>query len=144
MPHTTVEDCDAQMYHLLEQTNCTYPQQERTYHYNPPPCWAALFQWRMVASLLQLLPSPLQTELMEVPHGPAEPHPSRAVPLAPTSTTTRTACQTASSSPTKALKAAKTTHTTTSSAMVSSLLAIHVPSPASQPKVSGKQEGSGD
>ena len=43
----------------------------------------------------------------------------------------------------KALKAAKTTHPTTSSATVPSLLAIRIPS-ASQPKVSSKQQGSGD
>ena len=97
-----------------------------------------------MASLIQLLPSSLWTELMEVPHGPAEPPTSRTVPLTPTSTTTRTARRTASSSPVKALKAAKTTHTTTSSATVPSLLAIHVPSSASQPKVSSKQQGSGD
>ena len=144
-PRTIVEDCDAQMYRLLEQTNHTYPRQERTYRYNPPPCWAALLQWRTVASLIQLLPSSLRTELMEVPRGPAESPTSQTVPSTPTSTTTtRTARRTASSSPVKALKAAKTTHTTTSSATVPSLLAIRVPSSASQPKVSSKQQGSGD
>ena len=132
-PCTIVEDCDAQMYHLLEQTNHTYLQQERTYRYNPPPCWAALLQWRTVASLIQLLPSSLWTELMEGPRGPVEPLTSQTVPSTPTSTTNRTARRTASSSPVKALKAAKTTHTTTSSATVPSLLAICVPSSASQP-----------
>ena len=78
--HTTIKECDAQIYWLIGQTNCTYPRKERTYHYNLPPCWAALLQWREVASLIQLLPSTLQAEIMEVPHGPAEPRPSRAVP----------------------------------------------------------------
>ena len=65
-PHTTVEECDAQIYQLIEQTTCTYPCQEHTYH-NLPPSWAVLLQWRAVASLIQLLPSSLQTEIMEVP-----------------------------------------------------------------------------
>ena len=75
-PRTTVEECDAQIYWLIEQTNHTYLRKECTYHYNPPPCWAALLQWRTVGSLLQLLPSTLQAEIMEVPRGPAEPRPS--------------------------------------------------------------------
>ena len=36
-PHTSVKECNAQIYQLVEQTNCTYPWQECTYHYNPPP-----------------------------------------------------------------------------------------------------------
>ena len=135
-PHTTIKECNAQIYHLIEQTNCTYPRKDHTYHYNPPPCWAALLQWRTVASLIQLLPSTLQAKIMEVPHGPAEPRLSQAVPF----------CWTVSSSPVKMVKAAKTTHTSTSSTTVPSLLSICLPLPAHQPKSTSQpsQQGSGD
>ena len=68
--------------------------------------------------------------------------PPKKEPSAPTSMATRTAHQTASSSPMKAPKATNTTHTTTSLASIPSLLSIHMPSPASQPKVTS-QHGSG-